>query len=109
MIIGLDLEETILSFGAPRVTLVANVNEALEKIAAEPVTIALLDLSLGGRANSVPVAEKLFAANVPFAFLTGYSDPPGIPPELAAAPILGKPLSTASLLEAIRGLLQGAE
>lgn len=105
MIIGLDLEETLAGFGVGRVTLVASAAEAIATIAAGAVTVALLDLGLEGSTTSVPAAEALRALNVPFAFLTGYTDPAGIPAHLASAPILGKPVSTTELRNGILSLL----
>lgn len=105
MIIGLDLEETLTGFGVGRVTLVATAAEAIETIDAGTVTVALLDLGLEGNTTSLPAAEALRASNVPFAFLTGYTDPAGIPAHLAAAPIFGKPVSTTKLRNGILSLL----
>jgi CheY-like chemotaxis protein len=57
---------------------------------------AFLDIRLNG-ALVFPVAERLFARGVPFAFCTGDGDAAEIPAQFASAPVLPKPWASGEL------------
>ena len=61
---------------------------------------AVLDINLHGEL-CFPIAEALASRAIPFVFLTGYDDPTIIPPDLAGAQVLGKPMVDALLVDAI--------
>ena len=65
-----------------------------------PFDAAALDLKLG-RDSSMPIAERLTAAGVPFVFLTGAPNEAGLARQFGAAPVVGKPFSSESLLAAL--------
>ena len=73
MIIALDAEDVLTGLGAARVAIAASVADALDRLANETFSFALLDVNLGPE-TSVAVAERLRALNTPFAFATGYGD-----------------------------------
>lgn len=74
MMTGLALAEDLESKGFAIQGPFARVDEALADIDREMPDCALLDVNLGNGRNSFPIADMLAKANVPFAFLTGYSD-----------------------------------
>jgi DNA-binding NtrC family response regulator len=107
-IIALDFEDTILGFGVTTVRTVGNVAAALTAIAVRPPDFALLDVSLA-REKSFGVAEQLDALNIPFVFVTGYSDNAGVPKAFADRPRLGKPCTAEALEAALRRGIRGSD
>lgn len=65
---------------------------------------ALLDANLAGQ-SSVPLGAVLARSGVPLAFCTGYDKIKNLPPELAQAPILTKPIGDADLIAGLKRLL----
>jgi CheY-like chemotaxis protein len=98
-IIALDFEDTILGFGVRSVRTAGNVAMALETIAERPPDFALLDVGLV-REQSIAVAERLAALNIPFAFVTGYGAD-RVPAVFADRPRLPKPCSSDALRAAL--------
>jgi DNA-binding LytR/AlgR family response regulator len=72
---------------------------ALIERGAQP-DCALLDINLNGEL-CFPLAQALAGNHVPIIFLTGYDDRALIPPDLAPAAVLGKPLVAHTLLGAL--------
>jgi CheY-like chemotaxis protein len=100
-IIALDFEDTILGFGVKTVRTAGSVARALELIADRAPDFALLDVGLMHE-KSFAVAERLEALNIPFIFITGYSNDVRLPPAFANQPRLPKPCSTEALEAALR-------
>ena len=98
-IIALDYEDTILGFGVRTVRTAGNVATALEMIAERPPDFALLDVGLVCE-QSIAVAERLAALNIPFAFATGYGAD-RVPAAFADRPRLPKPCSSDALRAAL--------
>ena len=98
-IIALDFEETILGFGVRMVRTAGSVAMALEMIGERPPDFALLDVGLV-REQSIAVAERLLALNIPFAFVTGYGAD-RVPAAFADQPRLPKPCSSDALRAAL--------
>jgi CheY-like chemotaxis protein len=98
-IIALDYEDTILGFGVRTVRTAGNVATALEMIAERPPDFALLDVGLACE-QSIAVAERLAALNIPFAFATGYGAD-RVPAAFADRPRLPKPCSSDALRAAL--------
>ena len=98
-IIALDYEDTILGFGVRTVRTAGNVATALEMIAERPPDFALLDVDLACE-QSIAVAERLAALNIPFAFATGYGAD-RVPAAFADRPRLPKPCSSDALRAAL--------
>ena len=99
MIIALDAEEMLLSLGAARVHTAADVQEALRLLALDSPTFALLDVNLG-RETSIPVADSLRNAGVPYVFATGYGDQVDLPLEHRDCVVLKKPYTAANIADA---------
>ncbi len=99
MIIALDAEEMLLSLGAERVHMAADVQEALRLLALDPPNFALLDVNLG-RETSIPVADLLRNAGVPYVFATGYGDQAVLPSQHRDCVVLKKPYTAANIADA---------
>lgn len=97
MIIALDTEEMVRRAGIRDVRTAGNVARALQAIEERAPDFALLDVNLGSEETSFPVAERLLALGIPFAFATGYGEPTVFSAELADIPRLRKPYSEESL------------
>jgi CheY-like chemotaxis protein len=77
----------------------ANLAEVRRELATATFDCVLLDLRLGDELT-VEAADVLLERDVPFAFVTGYTEP--AEPRHAAVPILNKPFS----IEQLRILLE---
>ncbi|MDF0488432.1 response regulator [Sphingomonas sp. H39-1-10] len=85
-----DLSVALSSAGAEVLGPVPSVDEAAERITAEPrIDVAVLDVNLRGD-MVFPVADALIERGVPFAFATGY-DCEALPDRFAAVPRVEKP------------------
>jgi DNA-binding response OmpR family regulator len=80
-----------------------SVNAAIALVDAELVDAAILDIGLG-KETSFPVAERLLADGVPFAFTTGYSAGQ-VPQHLKHTPLLNKPLTHGTLARIVMRML----
>jgi CheY-like chemotaxis protein len=65
------LQDMLVDLGLVVVGPAASVNQALAKIDAESIDMAVLDVNLKGQ-MSYPIADVLVARGVPFVFSTGY-------------------------------------
>ncbi|MEM7729250.1 MAG: response regulator [Pseudomonadota bacterium] len=92
-IIAMDVEELATELGAATVHLASTVSEALELIAAQTITAAILDYNLD-EGTSEPVADRLAESGVPFVFATGYSDSSMLPERYRSLTLLKKPYSS---------------
>jgi PAS domain S-box-containing protein len=70
----------------------------------EDIDAALVDVSLG-RESSVPIADRLLARSVPFAFATGYADSTMLPERLRCIPRLSKPYVPQDVRRIVAGLV----
>lgn len=80
-----------------------SVSDALAAIEKEAIDAGLLDVNLGNRETSFPIAEALSRRAVPFAFLTGYGET-GINDQFPGCPVISKPVETASLVQTLHEL-----
>jgi CheY-like chemotaxis protein len=102
-LIGLQIEQVLTGLGAHVVGPVATAAAALRLLAAERPEVAVLDLNLAG-IRSDEVAQALTAAGVPFVLCTGYAEDVDLPPPLASAQRLPKPLQPDELAAVVAGL-----
>ncbi len=105
-LIGDEICHQLLKAGYRAVGPVPSVREALSLIDEDEVDAALLDYRLHDE-DSHPIAEKLAARDIPFAFLTGY-DPKDIE-YCRNHPCLQKPFSSEMLLRMMDTLLEKRE
>ncbi|WBU30860.1 GAF domain-containing protein [Rhodopseudomonas palustris] len=108
LVIALDAEDMLGAIGAKLVTSVASAEEALQTIAQQPPTLAILDVNLGN-GSSLPVADELERLGIPFIFATGYGDTAMIPERMRGLPIVRKPYSIDSLRGALSAMLDDRE
>jgi CheY-like chemotaxis protein len=98
-LIRLDLETSLSEFGA-LVTANGNVEGAFAALAIAMPDFAVLDFELGAE-TSEPIAEVARARNIPFLFLSGYSEHDGRFERWPGVPVMAKPLSVAQLARGI--------
>lgn len=90
-IIAIDLEEIVLSNVRADVVIAATIGEAYRCLSLG-IDFALLDIRLGeGRRTSLPVAERLRDAHIPFAFISGSLEL--LPEDFRDVPKLAKPFT----------------
>lgn len=73
---------------------VPSVAGAQDRLAAEGIDAALLDIQLDGE-NTFGLADTLSSEGIPFAFLTGH-DQDYVPPRFAQVPLFQKPTTSLS-------------
>jgi CheY-like chemotaxis protein len=103
-LICLDLETSLAEFGAI-VTAVSNVASAFAALSIAMPDIAVLDFELGVE-TSEPIAEVVQARNVPFLYLSGYSEQDERFSRWPGVRILAKPLSAMRIARAIQDVLE---
>lgn len=101
----MELGERLADMGYAVLGPAQSIAEAEALIARERPDAALLDANLAGQ-SSLPLGVALVAAGVPVAFCTGYDQMKDKPAELAAAPVLIKPVSDNELKAVLAGLLR---
>jgi CheY-like chemotaxis protein len=104
-LICLDLETSLAERGAI-VTAVSDVSAALKVVAASMLDFAVLDFELGVE-TSEPVANAAKARNVPFVYLSGYSEHDARFALWPDIPVLAKPLSAVTIARCIDTVLAG--
>jgi DNA-binding response OmpR family regulator len=102
-LIAMDQEAMLRKLSGADILVAASVGDAQALLDRESVEFALLDVDLAGE-TSEPVAKRLQADKVPFAFVSGYESGGGLGDLFAEAPSLVKPLSEGDLRNAMRGL-----
>lgn len=81
------------------------VQKALAMLDESQCNAAILDVSLRN-GNSLQVVQALARQAIPFIVLTGFSQNQ-LPPEMAGAPVLAKPLHPKDLIHALEQILAG--
>ena len=97
--IAMDLVSIILDAGAEVVGLAMSVPEALRLIESHEITLAILDVNLG-KDDSLPIAQRLDDAGIPFVFHTGNGEKLS-PNPWPQAPIIKKPASPQKIMAAV--------
>ncbi|OCC03543.1 hypothetical protein BA190_17550 [Labrys sp. WJW] len=105
IIIALDIEDMLVSAGAQVAGPCLTLASALETASLQPLTAAVLDISLG-RDTSEPVVDLLAARNIPIAFCTGKVLPETLRQKVPDAPVLVKPVQHQILLETLARLIK---
>ncbi len=107
-IIATEIKRWLQEAGAEVVGPVPSAERALDLIADHAIDSAVLDLNLGDRGTTLPVADRLGALGVPHLFATGDV---GVSQgsEYADRPRLEKPFVEAELVRAVVKLNASAE
>jgi light-regulated signal transduction histidine kinase (bacteriophytochrome)/CheY-like chemotaxis protein len=104
LIIAMDAEDILVRLGATRVVTASTIKSALDEIARETFQLALLDVNLGDE-TSLPIADALREAGVPYVFATGYGEQLRLPDEHDGARVIQKPYTSTSIAWALEQLL----
>ncbi|MGJ3264933.1 MAG: response regulator [Salinarimonas sp.] len=91
VLVAMMLEDTLVELGYAVVGLAHRLQDGLCAAERDDIDVALLDINLDGQ-RSLPIADRLAARGIPFAFSTGYGSVAlgGAHPKV---PILRKPFS----------------
>ena len=100
--IALATADMVVALGGEVSATASTVEEALNAIAREHFTLAMLDIDLAGRASD-PVAAAIHAAGKPFLVTTGFIGRTIVGFE--AAPLLHKPYLQSQLARELMALL----
>jgi two-component SAPR family response regulator len=101
MIIAMDIEDTMQDLLAKSVNVCSNSVSANEVIENKTITLAILDINLGGT-TSIDVAQKCLALNIPIIFVTGYKDLSSLNDlDMSNINVLNKPLNKDELINAL--------
>lgn len=103
MLVLMAIEDMLGDLGCTSISAAANVETALDFIAAETFDLATLDVNLNG-IRSYEVADALKSRCIPFAFATGYGEH-GVDQGYGDRPVLNKPFSSSQFRNVISGLL----
>jgi len=104
--IAFEFEEQLRRAGFVVLGPVAEVAAAMQLLGEAGCDAAVLDVHLGPRETSEPVAVELKARGIPFVTATGYSHEQR-PPAFHGAPTLSKPVLPADLIAAVGRCLGG--
>src|SRR5947209_2776174 len=99
-VIALELEDAIRQHGGFVLGPAARIADALALIETTQCDAALLDIKLQNDETAYPVAERLHAKRIPFAFVTGWERDLG--GRYDDAPVLRKPFGEAELDSCLR-------
>ena len=97
---ALDLEEELRRLVDAEAVLASDVAEALRVLDAGGIDCALVDYTLVD-GTSEALAERLVAAEIPFAWISGR-----VPPVEGDAPLIEKPFSSEELASVVQRLLE---
>jgi len=106
VILGWALERALYDAGFGAVKIAASVGEALKHLRYAHPDVVLLDLPLRDGQRSLPIADALDDAEIPFVFLTGYREM--VSQRHRRRPYLTKPASAEEVLEALTSAMAPA-
>jgi light-regulated signal transduction histidine kinase (bacteriophytochrome)/CheY-like chemotaxis protein len=104
LIIALDAEDILGRLGADTVSTAATVEGALDLIADNRPSVAMLDINLGDT-NSFRIADRLMNLGIPFLFATGYGEQVQFPPDHRGRTVVQKPYMLENVARAMDELL----
>lgn len=100
VLIAMDGEQMLTDIGFRNVISAFTLDRAEDALANGEFDVAILDVHLGKNTTSLDFARTLKTQGVPFLFVTGYNKHE-LPDDLAAIPVLEKPLTDQKLAEAL--------
>jgi CheY-like chemotaxis protein len=103
MIIAMEAEEILRELGYASCHVCGTVRGAMQIIADNPISFAMLDIDLGNE-TSEEIAATLHARGTPFIFASGYNEFPEIAGSLAGVPVVTKPYTGGDIAAAIARL-----
>ena len=105
-LVALQLQADLESAGHKVVGPARSLQAGMRLAEREEIDVALIDVSLG-RETSAPIADRLLARNVPFAFVTGYSDTRCCRSTCGPCPVSSSPMALRDVQRILAGLLNG--
>jgi CheY-like chemotaxis protein len=99
--IAMFIADTVERLGGTVVEIVSSAGRIADSAASHLPDIVLLDVNMRRSMTYEPAAE-LCRMGIPFIFVTGYSDLPDCPGDLADAPRLEKPFNAREIAQAIK-------
>jgi CheY-like chemotaxis protein len=105
LLVLMDVEDFLEELGCEVLESASTVEQALQRIAEDAPEVAILDLNLDGQ-TTLPVAEALRNAGIPFIVVTGYVDIKHAEPVLRDAAMLQKPCSGEQLQAGLRKVFE---
>lgn len=103
-VVAMYLEDLLEALGCEAIGPASRLVDGLALAEAGGFDMAILDINLGGE-RSTPIALALRKQGVPFAFASGYGNPPeGFGEDV---PMIEKPYRQAQVAGALEQLLQG--
>ena len=105
--IAAEMRDYLESFGFRKISLFSNLRDAMEFLNTELPTIAVLDVNLGPKETTAPIAAKLQAHDVPFIFVSGYGEDSVVLKAFEGATRLQKPVIKPVLEAELNGVLSG--
>jgi len=103
LIIAMEAEDMLRAVGAETIDIANSLEQAMEAAQGEKYDFALLDVNLG-EAMSFDFARYLGEVNIPFGFVSGYSDTQDFPVDLQDVPLLVKPFDETAMREFLQKL-----
>ncbi len=103
MIIAMEAEEILRELGYADCHVCGSVRGAMQILADNSISFALLDIDLGDE-TSEEIAAALQAKGTPFLFASGYNEFPEIAEALASVPVVTKPYTSGDIAAAIAAL-----
>lgn len=105
-IVAVMIADILQELGATVIGPLCSLGQALAMADDPRIEAAILDVNLRGDPVD-PIAARLFGRGIPFAFATGYGASPAGP--WADAPVLPKPFSEATIVDAVRNMLRARD
>jgi two-component SAPR family response regulator len=103
LIIAMEAEDILRTVGVETISICNSIHQAMEAVAADRYDFALLDVNLGD-VMSFDFARHLVSVDIPFGFVSGYSDTLDFPQDLQDTPLLVKPFDETAMREFLRRL-----
>jgi CheY-like chemotaxis protein len=99
-LIAMEAEELLLSLGAGRCHVAANLRQAITILREQRLSFAMLDYMLG-EDTSEEIGNRLADSGIPFIFASGYDAMPAAAQRFAEVPVVVKPYSRADVERAV--------
>jgi len=103
LIIAMEAEDILRTVGVETISICNSISQAMEAVTADRYDFALLDVNLGD-VMSFDFARYLATVEIPFGFVSGYSDTLDFPEDLQDRPLLVKPFDETAMREFLRRL-----
>lgn len=104
LLLAMDLSRSVTNEGYRALGPCKDVDTALDVLSQAAPDAAILDINLGSGATSEAIADALVRMDVPFAFLTAYSDDLPLLDRFPDALFFNKPLNARTLKSLLKSL-----